>query len=232
MLSKFLRQIIHKNKSMLYSNRKQAANILAERLLNIPEIARAEKDKLIILGIPRGGVVLADIVARKLSTDCDIVVGRKLGAPENKELGIGAVMEDGTMYLNRDLVTMLRVSSEYLEREKIKEMNEIKRRLETYRKTVPYNIRDKIAVIVDDGIATGATIIAACRWLRKQGVKYLIIAVPVCPLDTADILKNEADIILVLATPAYFNSVGQFYQNFDPVSDEQVIQIMHYWKRL
>jgi predicted phosphoribosyltransferase len=180
----------------------------------------------IILGIPRGGVILADIVARKLSADFDIIIGRKLGAPENKELAIGAVMEDGTAYVNHYLVNALRVTQEYLEREKLTQKNEIKRRKEVYRKPVDYNIENRVVVLVDDGIATGATIIAAARWIRKQRPKLLIIAVPVAPRQSVDMLRQESDIVEVVIIPSDFNAVGEFYENFDPVTDEDVIKIM------
>ena len=211
---------------MKFRNRIQAGEILADRLKRTFTSLMVDVQESIILGIPRGGVILADIVARKLSTDFDIIIGRKLGAPENKELAIGAVMEDGTAYVNHYLVNALRVTQEYLEREKLTQKNEIKRRKEVYRKPVDYNIENRVVVLVDDGIATGATIIAAARWIRKQRPKLLIIAVPVAPRQSVDMLRQESDTVEVVTIPSDFNAVGEFYENFDPVTDEDVIKIM------
>ena len=208
------------------------ANDLVNRLQVLPEIKGAEGSTLMVIGIPRGGVVMADIIARKLSSSYDIVVARKIGAPENKELALGAVMQDGTIFLNNELISALHVSSEYLESEKQRQLDEIRRRIQAYRKPVPYAIKNKTVIIVDDGIATGATIISTCRWLRKEGAQYLVVAVPVSPPEVVDTLKNEADRVESLASPSYFSSVGQFYKDFNPVTDDQVIKVMRSWSLL
>ncbi|HET7284961.1 MAG TPA: phosphoribosyltransferase family protein [Nitrososphaeraceae archaeon] len=138
------------------------------------------------MGIPRGGVVTADIVAKKLSTDnFDIVIPRKLTDPDNKEQSIGAIMEDGTTYLDKELISELSISEEYIEKEKAYQIQEIKRRSSLFRKQgLDYysKIDGKVAILVDDGAATGATIIAAARWVKRtQNTKRLIIAIPVAP---------------------------------------------------
>lgn len=217
---------------MIYRSRDHAANGLVDRLQGLPEIKGAEEGTLIVIGIPRGGVVMADIIARKLNSCYDIVVARKIGAPENKELALGAVMQDGTLFLNNEIVSALRVSSEYLEAEKQRQVDEIKRRIQTYRKPAPYAIKNKTVIIVDDGIATGATIISTCRWLRKEGARCLVVAVPVSPPEIVNTLKKEADRVESLASPPYFSSVGQFYKDFNPVTDDQVIRIMRSWSLL
>jgi putative phosphoribosyl transferase len=217
---------------MIYRSREHAANDLVNRLQVLPEIKGAEGSTLMVIGIPRGGVVMADIIARKLSSSYDIVVARKIGAPENKELALGAVMQDGTIFLNNELISALHVSSEYLESEKQRQLDEIRRRIQAYRKPVPYAIKNKTVIIVDDGIATGATIISTCRWLRKEGAQYLVVAVPVSPPEVVDTLKNEADRVESLASPSYFSSVGQFYKDFNPVTDDQVIKVMRSWSLL
>jgi putative phosphoribosyl transferase len=217
---------------MIYRSREHAANDLVDRLQVLPEIKGAEGSTLMVIGIPRGGVLMADIIARKLSSSYDIVVARKIGAPENKELALGAVMQDGTIFLNNELISALHVSSEYLESEKQRQLDEIRRRIQAYRKPIPYTIKNKTVIIVDDGIATGATIISTCRWLRKEGARYLVVAVPVSPPEVVDTLKNEADRVESLASPSYFSSVGQFYKDFNPVTDDQVIKVMRSWNLL
>ena len=211
---------------MKFRDRIDAAEILAERLAESFNNLKINRQEALILGIPRGGVIIADIVARKLSTGFDIVIGRKLGAPENKELAIGAVMEDGTSYINRYLVDALLITQEYIEKEKLEQQNEIKRRKTLYRKTSDYEIEKRVVTLVDDGIATGATIIAAARWIRKQRPKLLLLAVPVAPSQTVHLLRQEADFTEVVASPDNFNAVGEFYSNFDPVADENVIEVM------
>jgi putative phosphoribosyl transferase len=172
-------------------------------------------------------------VAKKLSTDnFDIVIPRKLTDPDNKEQSIGAIMEDGTTYLDNELICELSIPDDYIEKEKAYQIQEIKRRSSLFRKQgrLDYysKITGKAAILVDDGAATGATIIAAARWLKKnQNPKRLIIAIPVDPKQTVKLLKEEADVVEVITTPSFtFKSVGQFYHDFNPVADEQVIGIM------
>lgn len=186
------------------------------------------KDKdILVMGIPRGGVVVADIVASKLKADFDIVIARKLASPENKENAIGAVMPDGSVYLDEFMVNSLKISPEYIEKEKQEQLKEIQRRTELYRpRNQGYKIRDRTVILVDDGIATGATVIAAARWIRKQKPKQLIIAAPVAQLQSKDLLRAEADKLEVVSTPSNFGSVQQFYQDFVQLNDELVIGIL------
>src|SRR5215211_852703 len=221
-----------------FKDRTNAGNILADALKD--KIKKDERPYSIVLGIPRGGVVVADIVANKLSCHFDIVIPRKLGAPHNEEVAIGAVMEDGTAYLNEEIVRILEVSKEYIEQEKAKQIQEIKRRTSLYRGSRSYELSNiKNIVLVDDGAATGATVIAAARWIRRRILQKqkpslhntgnrLIIAIPVAANDTVDLFKKEADHVEVIITPSTysFRSVGQYYQSFEQVEDEQVTQIM------
>jgi putative phosphoribosyl transferase len=206
---------------MKFRDRIDAGNLLAERL------AEHAYTPAVVLGIPRGGVLLADIVAKKLAADFDIVIPRKLGAPENEELAIGAVMEDGTSYINRYIVNALRIPQNYIESERIRQVAEIRRRSAAYRKPgLSYNIAGKNVIIIDDGIATGATVIATARWARKHHPSTLTIAVPVAPSQSVEVLEQESDSIIVLHMPHDFGSVGQFYEEFGPVSDDEVTHIM------
>lgn len=203
-----------------------AGEMIAEKLSTNPTLNSLIANQAIVLGIPRGGVIIAEIVARKLSAELDVAIGRKLGAPENPELAIGAIMGDGTSYTNEYLIKALKLSEDYVEREKARQLSEIRRRTTIYPKKRDYNIRDRIVILTDDGIATGATIIAAARWIRKQNPRYLIIAVPVAPPQTVDILRQEADAVDVILSPETLNSVGQFYENFDAVADDEVREIL------
>lgn len=200
--------------------------MIAQKLSTNPTLNSLDTNQALVLGIPRGGVIIAEIVARKLSAELDVAIGRKLGAPENPELAIGAIMGDGTIYTNEYLIRALKLSEDYVEREKTRQLSEIRRRTTLYTKKHDYKIRDRIVILTDDGIATGATIIAAARWIRKQNPKYLIIAVPVAPQQTVDILRQEADVVDVILSPETLNSVGQFYENFDAVADDEVREIL------
>ena len=222
-----------------FKDRAAAGNILAEIVKD-----RLNKEKLeeciVVLGVPRGGVVTADVVARKLSSsanaaviDFDIIVPRKLRDQDNKEQAIGAVMEDGTTYLDEELINMLQITQDYIEKEKAEQIQEIRRRITLYSiNTTTANhyerLKDKTAILVDDGAATGATLIAAARWLkRKHTPKRLIIAVPVAPKDTVKLLKQEADAVEVVTSPSStFRSVEQFYQDFSQVPDDKVMAIL------
>jgi putative phosphoribosyl transferase len=198
---------------------------------NNPSEKPFESD-ILIIGIPRGGVIIADVISKKLSYETDIVIPRKLGAPHNKELAIGAVVEDGTLYLNQVIIDNLAITKDYIEQEKREQIEEIKRRNSIYRQTEPRElanrIKGKIIMLVDDGIATGATIIAAARWIKKYQPKYLIIAAPVATKETVGLLTAEADEVEVITTPPNdkFQAVAQFYQNFSPIEDEQVKEIL------
>jgi putative phosphoribosyl transferase len=180
-----------------------------------------------VIGIARGGVVVADPIAEKLDADFDIIVPRKLRSPHDSENAIGAVMHDGSVYLDTSTLEIQRdISSEYIYMEKLEQKRQIERRLSMYRPyTREYRIRDRTVILVDDGIATGATMIAAARWARKQETKRLIIAAPVAPKQVVEHLKNEADQIQVIRNPSEFKAVEQFYQEFATVSDDQIAKI-------
>ncbi len=210
------------NGAVKFRDRHEAGRILAERL------AREEDTRpALVLGIPRGGVVLADIVAKRMNAEFDIVIPRKLGAPDNEELAIGAVTEDGTAYTNTYLINALRLRPAYVEEEMRRQVQEIRRRYLAYRKQdLSYNIAGKSVILVDDGIATGATVIASARWVRKRNPGSLVIAVPVAPSQSVAVLEQEADSVVAIHTPRDFASVGEFYEEFAPVSDDQVMEIM------
>jgi predicted phosphoribosyltransferase len=175
---------------------------------------KATVDKgAIVLAIPRGGVVVGHIVARALGVPLDIIIPRKIGAPSNPELAIGAMTEDGTTILDERLIQQLDISKHYIKEESEKQKLEIERRLKLYRGDAPYPIlKNREVVIVDDGIATGSTMKAALSSVRRRGAKKIIIAVPVGPESTIKELTDEADNVVCLFTPEPFYAIGQFYK--------------------
>jgi predicted phosphoribosyltransferase len=204
-----------------FENREEAGKRLAKELL-------AYRGKAtIVFAIPRGGVVTAYEIAKVLDAPLDIIIPRKIGAPGNQELAIGAVTEDGTTILNTRLVTMLDISDAYIESEKTKQIEEIKRRVKTYRgEHSPKDFEGKIIILVDDGIATGATVRAAIHSLRKGNPSFIIVAIPVGPPDTIQELKQEVDKLICLITYEPFFAIGQFYTDFSQVPDRDVITLL------
>ncbi len=205
---------------MIYKDRSDVAKKLAKQLLWL------KKENPIILAIPRGGIVIGDVISSVLDCKLDIIFSRKVGAPNNQELAIGAVMHDGSYFPNVEIIRMLNVSHTFVEKGIASQMKEIERRLMKFRGSKEYDLEGKTIVIVDDGIATGATIFTACQWLRKQKPKQLIIAVPVGQKDIIDKLNQIVDKVVVLQSPNILKAVGEFYKEFDQVSDIKVQEIM------
>ena len=213
---------------MLFKDRTDAAKQIAERLYWLKNEIQENKSSVVIVAVPRGGVVIGNIIASELGAKLDLVVSRKIGAPFNPELAIGAVMPDGSYFLN-DVAEMMNVSQDYIESQIEKEVKEIDRRLIEFRGDREYynKLEDKIVVLVDDGIATGATILASAKWIKdKHNCKQLIIAVPLAPREILEDLNRAADKVIVLYTPDPFGAVGRFFQNFNQVSDDEVKEIM------
>ena len=205
---------------MLFKDRKDAGRQLAAALQSL-----SLKDGLVI-GLPRGGVVVAAEVARALNFPLDVIIPRKIGAPFNPELAIGALVGD-VVLLNDDLIQGFNIDPAYI-REAIKrEKKEAARRLNLYRHGKPMAVfLDKVIIVVDDGIATGATMRASIQYLKQAGAKRLIVAVPVAPPETLQRLKNEGSEVIALYTPASFMAVGQFYIEFPQTEDAEVIQLL------
>jgi len=205
---------------MLFSDRRDAGVRLAVAL----DPLRGRD--VVVLGIPRGGVEVAAVAADALSAPLDVVIPRKLGAPGNPELGLGAVAE-GVEVLDERLIRLLGVEPNYLRAEIASQLEEIARRSAAYRQgRAPVAVAGRTAVVIDDGIATGGTAAAAVRWARARGANEVVLAVPVSPPDAADRLRSEADEVIVLATPEPFYAVGQWYMNFPQVSDEEVVSLL------
>lgn len=206
---------------MIFKDREEAGRMLAKALREY------KGQDVVVLAVPRGGVVVGYYVAKELGCPLDVVVPRKLGAPYQPELAIGAVAEDGTTVLNEELIESLDVPKSYIDRKIKEEIHEIKRRVSLYRSGKPaIPVENKIAILVDDGLATGATMKAAIRFVKKLNPKAIIVAVPVAPPETVENIKQEVDKVVCLSTPVPFYAIGQFYEQFDQVEDEEVIRLL------
>jgi len=207
---------------MLFKDQVSAGEKLAEALKEY------QNKGAVVLAIPRGGVATGHGLARVLNLPLDVIVTRKIGAPDNPELAIGAVGETkGSLWLNKKLASQLGVSEDYIKSETRIQKLEIKRRERVYRKgREPLDLKNKTVILVDDGIATGATMIAAIREIRNMGTDKVVVATPVAPPETVEELKKEADEVICLQTPRLFFAVGQWYENFKQYSDEEVIELI------
>lgn len=212
---------------MIFIDRADAGRQLAEALEG-----RVERGGL-VLAIPRGGAVVGAEIARKHGLELDLIIPRKIGSPQNPEVAIGAVTQDGSTIINEHLVEMLGITEHELDEAISREKKEIKRRMSLYRGVEKYmEVAGRQVIVVDDGVATGYTMSASLRSVRKAHPKELLLAVPVAPSDTLTLLKNEVDYAVCLHAPADFYAVGQFYKRFDQTSDEEVIRIIKELKKV
>ena len=207
--------------SVPFADRTEAGCLLAQQLIYL-------RDKEpVVLGIPRGGIIVATATASKLRAQLDIVLARKLGAPNQPELAMGALAEDGTVFLNQDIVKAIAVTKLDVEREKARQMKEIQRRTQLIRSVLPKTpLKDRIVVITDDGVATGATMQAALWAVRQESPQRLIAAIPVASHDALRKLSADADELICLRQPPVFYAVGQFYERFDQVEDAEIMRIL------
>jgi len=199
----------------------------AGKKLLSPLHAYKDDKNAIVIGLPRGGVVTAWEVAHALHLPLDIICPRKVGAPHNPELAIGAVCATGEAYFNDGLIADLGVSPEYIDQEVAKERKLSRMRLDLYRKgRPPLDLKGKTAILVDDGLATGATMRAAIQSVRALDAKKIVVAVPVSPPDTATAIRALCDACFCLLTPVMFYAVGQFYVEFGQTEDEEVMALL------
>ncbi|MEW2155790.1 phosphoribosyltransferase family protein [Streptomyces sp. NPDC007189] len=211
---------------MRFHDRVHAGRELAERL-RIRQEAGALTHP-VVLALPRGGVTVAREVARALEAPLDVLVARKIGAPFQEELGVGALAGDDPPLFDKRTLDEFGLSEEelgdVLERERV----ELRRREERYRQGRPApELRDRTVILVDDGVATGATARAALRWLRRQSPERVVLAVPVCSPQAAELLRGEADEVLCLQRPAVFLAVGEWYESFEQLTDDDVLAALH-----
>ncbi|MCH8150993.1 MAG: phosphoribosyltransferase [Planctomycetes bacterium] len=210
----------------MFTNREEAGRQLAQRLLHVKD---EHADGVVVLGLPRGGVVVAAEIARVLDAPLDVLVVRKLGAPGQPELAIGAVTngEQPQQVLNQQVIHMLGVSEAYLQEEIGRQLVEVRRRQELYRGGRPaVRLEGRTVIVADDGIATGATVRAGVQALRRSALGRIVLTVPVAPPEVAESLRTEVDQLVCLHTPSAFGAVGAFYADFFQTSDAEVIALL------
>lgn len=205
----------------MFMDRRDAGRQLAE------QVAKLGLVEPLVLGLPRGGVPVAAEVARRLDAPLDVVLVRKVGCPWQPELGLGAVSEGGVRTLNARLITEADVSEAEVEAIVARETAEIERRASRLRgDRPPFPVDGRVVIVVDDGLATGYTARAAMETLRLRGARQVVLAAPVAPVDTVTELGSIADEVVVLATPAWFFAIGEFYEDFSQMTDEEVVTIL------
>ncbi|WP_234697136.1 phosphoribosyltransferase [Nitrosophilus alvini] len=207
----------------MFKDRYEAGLKLAEKLKEY------ENSDSVIVALPRGGIPVAAVIAEKLHIPMDIFFVKKIPSPYNEEAAIGAVSENGFVYVNEHAKIMLNVADEYIKERAEQKMREMKEKRALYGKK-RINLKDKTVIIVDDGIATGASMLLATDALREEGAKKIVIAAPVAPPDVVSKLEKSADEVVILQTPPDFMAVGQFYYDFHQLSDDEVLDILKKFK--
>lgn len=204
-----------------FTDRAEAGRALAALL-----VPYGNRDDVIVLGLPRGGVPVAYEVAAALHAPLDVIVVRKLGAPGQPEFAVGAIASGGVSILNQDEAALV-ADSHYFRAEIARENRELKRREALYRNDrLPLSLKDRTVILVDDGAATGATMRAAVHAARKLAARRIIVAVPVAPAQSLEILRAEADEVVCTLAPAFFRSVGEWYREFEQTSDTEVSMLL------
>ncbi|MDD5465524.1 MAG: phosphoribosyltransferase family protein [Candidatus Omnitrophica bacterium] len=204
-----------------FRDRKEAGELLAN------ELKYLSGKNVVVLGIPRGGIIVAAEVARVLAAKLDIVLSRKIGAPGNPELAIGSIGEDGKFFLNEGLALRVGADKNYIESERIRQLAEIKNRIKKCRQVKPkVSLEGQTVIIIDDGVATGATMQAALLAAGRQKAKKVIAAIPVGAKESIDLLADYADELIVLRVPGFLGAIGEFYENFEQTSEEEVLSAL------
>lgn len=208
--------------TMLFENREEAGKLLAD-------ILKYYKDQpdVVVLGLPRGGVVIAAEIAKKLNVPLDVVVPRKIGHPINPEFAVGAITEDSELIFDKESASFLDLDYESIKPIIDEERKELKRRIELYRKgKPPLDLKDKRVILVDDGIATGHTMLVSIATVKKHNPKEIIVAVPVLPLSAVERFQKACDHLIYLASPKHFYAIGAFYRKFGQTSDKEVLDLL------
>lgn len=208
----------------MFYDRKQAALLLAR------ELEKYRKENVIVAGIPRGGVETAYYVAQQLQANLALIIVRKLGYPHDPEFAFGAMAEDGTVYYNP--LSKINISQEMIDEVEDRQRQEIEYRKRMFREVQVFpRVKGQTVIIVDDGIATGATIFAAIKMCKKRGAAKIVVASPVCSKRTAAELRNEADEVVILEMPEHFRSVSQVYESFGDLTDQETLGFLEKWEK-
>jgi len=207
---------------MIFRDRRDAGRQLAARLRRY-----ADRSDALVLALPRGGVPVAYEVAKELNAPLDVFLVRKLGVPGYEELAMGAIASGGVRVLNEDIVNYLRISDEVIDAVAAREQRELERRARAYRgDRPPPDVKDRVVILIDDGLATGSTMRAAASSLRLQEPGRIVVAVPVSSRETCDEFRGEVDEIVCAVTPEHFQGVGLWYEDFSQTSDEEVRELL------
>jgi putative phosphoribosyl transferase len=214
-----LRIISHS--SQRFRDRREAGRLLAA------EMGAYRGRSAVVLGVPRGGMVVAAKLAQAIEAEMDIVLAHKLRTPGQAELALGSVSEDGKLFLNLDVIQTLNIGEDYIQEEKARQMDEIGRRTGLFRQVrQKVRLAGRTVIVTDDGVATGATTQAALWAVRLEKPARLVAAIPVGPEETIVRLADDVDEMVCLRTPPFFAAVGQFYASFDPVDDDDVLKLL------
>jgi len=214
--------------SQPFSDRKEAGILLGNELKNLD----LEKENPVVAAILRGGIIVARKVALILKCDLDIALSRKLGAPFNPEIAISAISENGALFLNKIIAAQVGATDFYIKREVAEQSGVIAERIKYFRKDFPkINLKGRYVIIIDDGIATGATMQVMLWSIKQENPRKLMVALPVGPEDSLRRLSKDADDVICLRVPEFFSAVGQFYLKFEQTEDEEVLQILNEEKK-
>jgi predicted phosphoribosyltransferase len=214
----------------MFTDRKDAGFQLAEKILATPLITQTDRSRLLVLSIPRGGVVVGAAVAKALNCDHHVIIVKKIGFPGHEEMAVGAVAEDSLADINYPLLVRYDLSEADIQSQVLETTARVKQGIQLFRHGQSLDLTDRLAILVDDGIATGETMQAAIRWIKSRPehckAQGLIVGVPVCSVGAVHKLARWVDAFVYVLAPRQFVAVGQFYHHFDQVSDEQVLEIL------
>lgn len=202
----------------MLSDRIDAGIRLSEKMIQL------KAEDCLVLAIPRGGVVVGNQIAKSLACKLDVVISKKINPPGNREYAIGAIMPDGTIHWNYDVSAYL--ESSYLKQEIEEKKTAVEDQLKKFRGRSDYDLAGKTVILVDDGIATGATVLVILKWLAKLKPKKIFVATPVVAIDVYEEIKRNCDDVVALLIPTFLNAVSQFYEKFNEVEDKEVLNIL------